>query len=406
LPVFSLVKILAVLVMMVVLIARKVNLGLALLTGAALLGLLAPFPLLETAKVMGLAAVKLPTLHLVVAIYLVVLLGLIMKHTRCFAKTVDALAVLFPDKRVSLAAIPSLIGLLPVLGGAMLSAPMIGEIGEELKMSPENKTFINYWFRHVWEYIWPLYPGVILTAGLLDVSVFQLAAHQLPLTAAAITGGVLLGLRQVGPGSEKPAQSEGGRRRPINLLFQGISPILLVVLFVFGLRLDIVPALGLTLITVAALLRISFSDIWQLAKEAFSVNTVFVVVGVMAFKDAFEAAGLAGQVTEALAGLGVPPAIFIFVMPFLVGLMTGVTQAFVAITFPLLLAWFRPGDICFPAVLLAYAGGFSGVLFSPVHFCLVLTREYFHADLRKVYGLIARPVSLVVLVALSAYIVF
>jgi hypothetical protein len=50
--------------------------------------------------------------------------------------------------------------------------------------------------------------------------------------------------------------------------------------------------------------------------------------------------------------------------------------------------------------MLAYVGGFSGVLLSPVHLCLLFTTEYFRADFKKVYRLLLLPVSLVVLVAL------
>jgi hypothetical protein len=34
---------------------------------------------------------------------------------------------------------------------------------------------------------------------------------------------------------------------------------------------------------------------------------------------------------------------------------------------------------------MAFAAGFIGVLISPVHLCLVLTREYFKADMWGVY---------------------
>lgn len=403
----NLVKMILVVLLILFLITRKVNLGLALLSGAALMGLLAPLPVKTIFIAMAGAAIKPQTVHLLAAIYLVLLLGVIMKKTRCFEKTVAAFGALFPDKRISLAAIPSLIGLLPVLGGAMLSAPMIAEIGKDLKMSPETKTFINYWFRHVWEYVWPLYPGVILTAALLDISVFQLAAHQLPLTAAAIIGGVVLGLRQIQKSSQQAETCAAlDRTSSLILLLQGVSPILMVVAFIFVARLDVVPALALTLVLFSLVLRIPQTQLWEAAKTSFSLNTVFVVLGVMAFKDVFEVTGLAAAIPANLIQLGVPPGVLIFTLPFLVGFMTGVTQAFVAVTFPLFLVWFKPADIYFPAVLLAYAGGFAGVLFSPVHFCLVLTREYFQADLRRVYRLIAPPASVVVLLAFLAYAAF
>jgi len=48
---------------------------------------------------------------------------------------------------------------------------------------------------------------------------------------------------------------------------------------------------------------------------------------------------------------------------------------------------------------LAFGSGFAGVMLSPVHLCLVLTREYFEADLAKVYRRLWVPSALVLATA-------
>jgi len=59
-----------------------------------------------------------------------------------------------------------------------------------------------------------------------------------------------------------------------------------------------------------------------------------------------------------------------------------------------------------PAVLsFAFAAGFVGVLLSPVHVCLVLTREYFKADGWKVYKMLFPASGFIVVVAILEYIV-
>ena len=62
-----------------------------------------------------------------------------------------------------------LIGLLPMIGGAMFSAPMVEEASQGLNVSRERKTFVNYWFRHSLETIFPLYPSLVLAAGLIII---------------------------------------------------------------------------------------------------------------------------------------------------------------------------------------------------------------------------------------------
>jgi hypothetical protein len=57
-------------------------------------------------------------------------------------------------------------------------------------------------------------------------------------------------------------------------------------------------------------------------------------------------------------------------------------------------------------LMLAYASGFCGVLLSPLHLCLVLTKDYFKAELRKVYGILLAPVGVVWGVALLLFSLF
>jgi hypothetical protein len=82
----------------------------------------------------------------------------------------------------------------------------------------------------------------------------------------------------------------------------------------------------------------------------------------------------------------------------IVGLITGVTLAYIAVSFPLLLPLMgSPVDM--QLVMLAYVSGFVGVLLSPVHLCLVLTREYFHASLGGSYRLLILPCAIIMVVA-------
>jgi hypothetical protein len=75
-------------------------------------------------------------------------------------------------------------------------------------------------------------------------------------------------------------------------------------------------------------------------------------------------------------------------------MMTGITQAYVGMTFPILLGLVSgqnvsnvsPGWTAF-----AFVSGFAGVLLSPVHLCLILTNAYFKANTLRVYRLLFLP---------------
>jgi hypothetical protein len=57
------------------------------------------------------------------------------------------------------------------------------------------------------------------------------------------------------------------------------------------------------------------------------------------------------------------------------------------------------------AFMLAYAGGYAGIMLSPVHLCLVLTARYYRAQLSGIYRLLWLPVLFVLTVAAAAYLV-
>jgi hypothetical protein len=134
---------------------RKWDLSYALLLGSVLLGLLFGQNLADLAQ-QGIATLlDAETLRLMAAVLLIMVLGELLKAIASMERLVRSLEALIEDNRLILPIVPALIGLLPMLGGAMFSAPLVEGIGTSLKLRPEQKTYINYWFRHIWEYVFP-----------------------------------------------------------------------------------------------------------------------------------------------------------------------------------------------------------------------------------------------------------
>ena len=79
------------------------------------------------------------------------------------------------------------------------------------------------------------------------------------------------------------------------------------------------------------------------------------------------------------------------------GLLTGVNQAYIGVAFPLLLPFFGSEVIDLKLIMFAYAVGFVGVLLSPVHLCLLLTKEYFKANWAGIYKLLLPSAAVVFL---------
>jgi hypothetical protein len=82
---------------------------------------------------------------------------------------------------------PALVGLLPVPGGALFSAPLLAQIGcFDHTCDPPLFSFTNYWFRHIWECWWPVGPGILMVAALTDSPVWEFAAVLMPVMGVMV----------------------------------------------------------------------------------------------------------------------------------------------------------------------------------------------------------------------------
>ena len=321
-------------------------------------------------------------------------------------RLVDSLQTLARDPRLVLAIIPALIGLLPMPGGAMMSAPMVAELGTQLGLTAERKTYLNYWFRHVWEYIFPLYPALILLSGIVSIPLSRVAIAQAPLTVAAIGAGVLVGLRGIGRQGE--AQSELRpplRKESLRQLGLSIWPIVVVIVLGLGLQLELALSLIVALVLMTLIHGIRLRTVALVLVKSLSPRRALLVVSIMIFNQIVSASGAAASASATFATWGISPVVTCSAVPLAVGLLTGLSLPMVGITFPLLLPLISGSEPYVGLVALAYSAGFIGVLLSPVHLCLALTREYFNAAWTPLYRLLAPSVAMLALGAAVAFVI-
>ena len=196
----DLVKIGAAFALIVLLLRLRWNLGLVMFAGAVLLGALYRIGPVEQARVILRSGIDPVTINLVTGLVLIMVLENIIRKKGVLKRMMEAVVNVARDRRIAMAVLPGVIGLLPSAGGAAFSAPMVQEAAADVDMNPERKAFINYWFRHIWEYISPLYPGIVLAAAVTRVPMNELLLSQLPLPLAVVGVGALLGFRETNTG--------------------------------------------------------------------------------------------------------------------------------------------------------------------------------------------------------------
>jgi integral membrane protein (TIGR00529 family) len=196
------VKVLGAFALMLLGIRVKLGLGLSILAGGVAMGFLfdlGPMPLLRVGAV---ALTKEKFLFLAAIVGLILILSDALERSGQSRRLMDALSGYLTSPRLRLVFFPALIGLLPMPGGAVFSAPMVKAVSEKMSLRNEDRTVINYWFRHVWELAWPLYPGIILTVALADVPIVSFISRTWPGVIAMFALGWFFYLR---PGVLKTA---------------------------------------------------------------------------------------------------------------------------------------------------------------------------------------------------------
>jgi len=394
----DLLKLLAVLGLTVFLLMRKWDLGIVLFLNSGLITLLFGYSLAGWAGSILRGLVARDTISLVGAVFSVLLLAELMRRTHAMEEMVTSLQVLVPDGRISVALMPLMIGLMPMLGGAMFSAPMVNEVGAPLKMSADRKTFVNYWFRHALEYIFPLYSSLLMMSALLEVSVYDFIAASWPLTVVSLISGVIWGLVGIEGGVPGASKWDSlSTRAAWSRFLKSTWPLLLVILSVVILRLNMILSLVGVIVLFVVVRRVG-PDQWRdVLKSSFPIHTFSAIFGVMIFKQVMQDAGAVSQIPQALGALGLPPMVIAFFVPMVVGLLTGTAAAALALSVPMVAPVLQGGALSgLSAGVWLFVGSFSGVLLSPLHLCLALTKDYFGAAWGDLYKRIVPSVGLVV----------
>ena len=400
----AVIRVFSVFIVILFAIRIKLSLGNAFLVGALFLSFLFTMSITEFFMALGKAIVYPKTLSLAGIVSLILILSNGMEQTGQMQRMLDSFKGLIKNSRLNLIVFPALIGLLPMPGGAVFSAPMVKQLGNASNLSVARLSFTNYWFRHIWEYWWPLYPGILLAIVLADVNLVLLISVMCPLTFISILFGYSV--------LKKSRVEEVSRQiisPSIKPFLIELMPIAIVIIagLIMGLllsrlwpQLNIGKEIGLLIALFAAVAwvarknQLSLPRLVKLSASTELLKMVYMIFSILIFKEMLEDSGAVSMISEELILFNIPVFFITILLPLLVGIITGITVAFVGSTFPILIPLIHsldPGASMLPYVMLSMTCGFAGVLISPLHLCLILSNEYFKADMKSVYRLLWLP---------------
>ena len=379
---------------------KKINVGLPMLVGSFLVGVFLGMPFSAILQSFIRGTIEPATLRVLGVVILIMIMGNLLGASGSLKRINASLETFIKNKRLTLILPALLMGLLPVPAGAMLSAPLVEESGSKMKLNPEIKTFLNYWFRHIFEFVWPIYPGIILAGTILNIPVYRLVMAQLPLALTSIAAGYLLGLTKV-PHQKKISGSEIGAIKGFSIFLRHSWPIIAIIVLVLIIKLDIILSLSIIVALAAVTTRVDRKKIPTILRDSLSWQTILLIISVMVFKKVLENSGVLPLIPQLFSYLKISPLIALFSIPFLIGITSGLGLVVVGISFPVLLPIIGMDNPNLTYAMLAYAGGVSGYLLSPFHLCLVVSMAYFKADFGKVWKMTILPVACIGMAAFA-----
>ncbi|AFH42859.1 hypothetical protein FFONT_0871 [Fervidicoccus fontis Kam940] len=381
-------------IIVVLLVLRKVNIAISLGSGLLFFSLLAIRNPLEIGIVI-LYTMNKTTLITLSSLILAMFLADIYRVTGIAEKMVNGLK--FFGKKFTGIFTPAIIGLLPMPGGAYISAVLAESIYKELNLSPEEKSFINYWFRHIWIPTWPLYQNVILASALLKMSTTDIFKMNWELTVSGLLGGavILLLLGSYYKKSEIDKDNKDNKNiekaRLKNILH--IWPLICIVILslVFGILLPV--SILISIFLYIAVYHPTKKHLYDALKYSFNLTIIVLVVETLIFGNMITFGGVTKELTAIFSSYAF---LAVTTIPFIIGFATGTELTYVALAFPPLINIFNQSSLFIPV---AFLSGYMGVMLSPSHSCLILTVQYYKAELPKVYRYLIPSVIVVFAVA-------
>lgn len=375
-----------------VLMRFRIPIGVAILAGGMMMWALEGAQWAHLPNALNRMITAPRTWDLILALYFVMCLEIELRKSGTLQGMVRSLYQIFVSRKLTMATMPAFLGLLPSLGGARFSAPIVEEIAKGSNISGDDKAAINYWFRHVCEFMSPIIPGIMLACAVAQIPIAELVLHLFWMGVVAFVAGWWVLVR---PLPDMPMQKiDMGDVVPLNKtkeLFLSLGPVILNVILMLVFNVSASISMGIvTFLTFFALWRAKRYVSWKdIVVGAVDTKLFINITCILFFVSLLRETAILGAVVESMQTSSLPLPFLIASVAFLTGVLTGMSQGHAAMVMPLVAA-ISPGDLVLGGIVMVF--GVLGQMVTPTHICFMITVEYFKANffavLRKMLMLV------------------
>jgi integral membrane protein (TIGR00529 family) len=404
---------------LVILLYKRVNLGIVLAGTALFLAFLSLDWAEIPATVYGTTDPSSfdgrLTISVVVATFAIMLLSQLYKETGMINRLSQSIGKVVNNPKIVLSVLPAVIGFLPVSGGALMSAPLVDVEAEKLKLKPSRKAYINLWFRHTIFPVYPITQPLIVAAGLTGIAVPFIVVRQIPVVLVMVAVGFVIGFWKISnlKSEDMPKADGKGRSNVADFAF-AFSPILATIVAAVALDLtglglsqqgfDVVIATFVGLAVLIAISKLSFSVFLRPFKSLGIYGIVLAAYGAFLLRNVMNAAGISAIFSPLVANGNIDVLLLLTLVPAALGLLTGSPQGGVALGVSILAGMLSPFTPKTAALI--YISAYLGYTIAPTHLCFTFTADYFKCSLTKMYKFVIPSFAVTFLTALAVYFLF
>ena len=323
------------------------------------------------------------TYDLILALYFVMCLEIELRTGGVLDGMVRALHHLLRSPKLTLAIMPAFLGLLPSLGGARFSAPIVEGAAKNLGLTAEHKANINFWFRHIFEFSSPIIPGMLMACSIVNIPFSQLLRHLAWVTPLFFAIGWFVLMRPL----KLPVENKDGggfaehKQDYIHLLL-ALAPVAVNFILIVSFNFSAAAAMALVAVTLIFVLRFSnhVINIKQVFTGACDLKMLMNILCIFYFIQILTDTKVLYAIVSEFQKSPLPQPVIVAAVSFIIGVLTGMSQGHVAIVMPIIAAM-APGDLTLAGIAMVF--GVAGQMLTPTHMCLIVTLDYFKADYFK-----------------------
>ncbi|MFZ5942894.1 MAG: DUF401 family protein [Bacillota bacterium] len=367
--------------LIIILVNRKIPIGISVISGGVVLALFAGLGVKEISMIILRGLMESNTIELVLAVVFIGFLSTMMQSYGILDRMVESLEQLFNSTKALVFFIPSLLSTFNATGSAIVAAPILDTLGDRVGLSNARKAAVNIYIRHAWYFVLPIAVHLINASFISEIPIGKFIVIQIPIALMSFLAAYLVYIK---PLKEEQLNKKVNHQQRFRYLLSTLlytSPILISLFLVFWMPFYIALLVGCLF---TYFIRKEEKPLIETVVKGINFPVIYAAAGVMVFKEIIKSIPDLSILIDKLLTLGIPLEIIVVLITLLLSYIAANVSVVVSMMYPLVLPLIELEHRVALAMLI-YTAAYSAYLISPIHMCQALTVEYFRVPLKELY---------------------